>query len=631
MIPILYSETETEFETNGIGCLTDITSISVKRKVNGYDELQFQYPSTGIHFSEIVDRAIVLAVPGPTKRAQPYRIYRRTTPSKGLVTVYARHIAYDATGIPVVPFAASNVIDAMNGLKKNAAVSVPFNLGTNKATEAAYNQTVPMSLWDCLGGVSGSILDVYGGEYDFDRWDITLRNRLGEDNGVSIRYGKNLTTLEQDQNCANVATGIMPYWTDGEQTVMLSEKVVSAPGTYSFTRVLTKDFTPDFQAAPTEEQLRARTEAYIKANDIGVPTVSLKIQFVNLDQMDEYQDLRFLERVELGDSANVYFEKLNVDSDARVTETDYDPIRGRYNNINVGSVRASIASTIVQQGDAIKELPSKTQMELAVENATNWITNGKGYMVAVKDSDGNWREICSLDTPDIATAVNVWRWNNGGFGFSSNGYNGPYNIAITQDGKIVADFITTGTLNAAQVKVINLVADSIVSGKLTSKDGSVTIDLDNNTISATGVFKTIKTLYCGWQMQAVMAGYSFYLNGTDADGKTKSFVSLEADTRAGVGYFRNTATTNQGVVALIPSRVDGEPTTVQARTAAGTTEDGHILAELQSDDTMAALRLRRGTIRELLIKVDSDGWYMDGHKMKWGYVESLGGYVLMGS
>lgn len=632
MRPILYDATETAFDTNGIGVLSDAIRCVVVEELNGQYELTLKYPLNGIHAEEIADRCFILVKPNPVSDPQPFRIYRVNPVSNGQITVYARHRAYDLMGIPVSPFSAPNAPAAMSALKNKAAVDCPFTFYTDKSTSATMAPRVPKSAWSLLGGSEGSVLDVYGGEYEFDNLDIRLLNRRGADRGVSIRYGKNLKTLEQDRNCANCYTGVYPYWApNAGDAVELPEKILDAEGTFNYTKIYTLDLSQEWQEAPTEEQLRTRAQRYMEENNIGVPEVSWKIEYVSLEQTEEYKGMALLERVLLGDAVNAVFPKMNVNVSARVVKTQFDAILERYDNITLGRVKSNLADTIVQQGKDIASAPTKTAMELAIECATKWITNGKGYMVAVKDSDGNWREICSLDTPDIATAVNVWRWNNGGFGFSSNGYNGPYNIAITQDGKIVADFITTGTLNAAQVKVINLVADSIVSGKLTSKDGSVTIDLDNNTISATGVFKTIKTLYCGWQMQAVMAGYSFYLNGTDADGKTKSFVSLEADTRAGVGYFRNTATTNQGIVALIPSRVDGEPTTVQARTAAGTTEDGHILAELQSDDTMAALRLRRGTIRELLIKVDSDGWYMDGHKMKWGYVESLGGYVLMGS
>lgn len=154
------------------------------------------------------------------------------------------------------------------------------------------------------------------------------------------------------------------------------------------------------------------------------------------------------------------------------------------NKVIFSSSPAKIQSQVTQIANAISNPNSgfQQQMQAAIGNATNWITNGKGYMVGIKDADGNWMEICSLDTPDISTASNVWRWNNGGFGHSSTGYNGPYTTAITQDGAIVADFITTGTLNAALCSVVNLVADNIKTGTLTaikiqSEDGSSYWDL----------------------------------------------------------------------------------------------------------------------------------------------------------
>lgn len=481
---ILHSDTATTFNSNGIGVLADAITAKVVRELNGQYELTLKYPDTGMYAEFITDRHIVMAKPDPVADPQPFRIYRVNPVSKGTITAYARHIAYDTMGIPCAPFSATSCMDAVRGLSANAATECPFSFTTNKIVEGKLSVDVPKSIWSIMGGTEGSILDQYGGEYDFDWYNITLYNRLGADRGVSIRYGKNLTTLEQDRNCASVYTGVFPYWKpyDGD-VVMLPEQIIYAGGTYNFTRILPLDLSEKYDEAPTESQLREAAEKYMVSNNIGVPDVSWTVQFVQMEQSEEYKGMALLERVLLGDTVSVIFPQMNVNASARAVKIDFDPIMERYNSITLGKVKSDLATTIAKQQQAIERAPSYSKLEAAVERATSWITNGKGYMIAVKDAEGNWKEICSLDTPDINQATKVWRWNNGGFGFSATGYNGPYRLAMTQDGEIVADFITTGKLDAALVEVVNLVAESIVAGTLSSKDGLTKFNLDTGIIS----------------------------------------------------------------------------------------------------------------------------------------------------
>lgn len=464
MTPILFPSTATSWTTQGLGALSDAISCTVAEELNGVYELEMQYPVSGIHFSDIADRCIILAIPSPYRTAQPFRIYRITKPLTGICTIYARHLSYDLAGDVLNPFTAPNAPAAMAGLQSNAEGGTAFTFWTDKETVANFTVSVPTAIRSALGGQAGSILDVYGGEYEWDKYTVKLHNQRGTDNGVSIRYGKNLTDLEQDRNISNVATGIYPYWADTEGNLVTCDpKIVPAPGTYDFTHVVPIDFSQDFDTAPTPEQLQARAETYVQANKIGVPDVSISVSFIQLEQTEEYKHLALLEKCDLGDTVTVQFEELGVDAKAKIVKITTDVLLERYQSVDIGSVRANISDTIANQQQEIQQRPTTTAMQQAVSNATNWITNGKGYMVGVKDAAGNWIEICSLDQQGLQNAINVWRWNNGGFGFSSNGYNGPYKVAITQDGAIVADFITTGTLNAALVKVINLIADHVQS------------------------------------------------------------------------------------------------------------------------------------------------------------------------
>ena len=477
MNPVLYESTESTFETNGLGVLSDTISCQVVEERNGIFEITLEYPLTGIHYQEIKQRRIIFVKPNPYEDPQPFRIYRITKPLSGKITVYAQHISYDLSGVPVSPFSSSSVTGALSGLKTNAAVTNPFSFWTDKTSTGDFAVTAPTSTRTLLGGSDGSILDVFGGEYKFDRWTVRLYNNRGKNSGVSIRYGKNLMDLQQDENISNVVTGIYPYWLSSEgELTELPEKIVNAPGTYDFTRISAIDFSGDFEEAPTEEQLRDRANDYISSNNVGVPTVSITVEFQPLEQTEEYKDIALLERVTLCDPVNVEYSELGVSATAKCVKTTYDALKDKYISIELGDAKTNIADTIIQQQQEINEKPSVSFLEQAVINATNWITGNKGgYVIFQRNADGQPYEILIMDTPDINTATKVWRWNNGGLGYSSNGYEGPFATAITQDGAIVANFITTGTLQANLIK----------SGIIQSRDGRAYFNLDTGQISAT--------------------------------------------------------------------------------------------------------------------------------------------------
>lgn len=472
MIPILFLDTATEWTTQGLGALSDAISCAVTEERNGVFELEMQYPMSGIHFDEMQNRCIILAIPSPYRSAQPFRIYRITKPLNGVCTVYAQHISYDLSGVPLNPFTAANAPDAMAGLQNNAATDSPFTFWTDKSTAANFSVNVPSSTRSVLGGQTGSILDVYGGEYAWDGYTVRLYNQRGQDNGVRIAYGKNLTDIEQDENISNVATGIYPYWADNDGNLVTCDpKIVPAPGTYDFTRIIPVDFSQDFEEQPTPAQLQERGEQYVQDNSIGVPNVSISVSFVQLEQTEEYKSLALLEKCDLCDTVTVQFDTLGVDAKAEIVKTITDVLLERYESVEIGSIRANIADTIANQQQEIQNRPTTSAMQQAVSNATNWLTNGKGYKVERRDAAGNTIDTLYMDTPDINTAQEILRIGQSGIGFSHTGVNGPYSNAWTIDGQFVADFITTGTLNAAEVNIINLIVDH-----LRSVDGTYVMD-----------------------------------------------------------------------------------------------------------------------------------------------------------
>lgn len=471
MKPVLFAPTATAFTTNGLGKLSDAASCTVKETRNGAFELTLKYPIEGIHYAEIQQRSIILAKPNPVDLAQPFRVYRISKPINGLVTVYAYHISYDLTGIPVSPYSAASVQAALAGFSTNAVTANPFTFWSDMTSSGDFTVKSPASIRSLLP----TMLEVYGGEYKYDKYTVRLYQRRGTDRGVTIRYGKNLTDLKQDENCSNVYTGVYAYYKNGDGIVETSPKVTPAPGTYDYTRILPLDLTAEFKEAPTAEALKAAAEQYMTDHDIGVPEVSLNVSFVQLEQTQEYKDFALLERVELCDTVTVIFERLGVNATAQVTSTVYNVLIDAYDSVTIGNVRKNVAMTIAEQAQEIAKGPDLTALQAAVIEATELITGNQGGYVVIHSSTGGKTpdEILIMDQPDIESAVQVWRWNKSGLGYSSSGYNGPYGLAMTIDGKINADFIITGGMDAAR----------ITAGILQSKDGRFLIDLTANTIT----------------------------------------------------------------------------------------------------------------------------------------------------
>lgn len=466
MKPILFPSTATEFNTQGLGVLTDAISCTVTEERNGAFELMMQYPDTGVHFDEITDRCIIYAIPSPYRAPQPFRIYRITRPMDGIIMVYAQHITYDLSGVPLNPFTAINAPDALSKLSLNAAVDSPFTFWTDKATAASFAVSTPSSTRSVLGGSSGSILDVYGGEYEWDGFTVRLYGHRGYDNGVVISYGKNLTDIEQDRNISNVATGIYPYWTNAEGALVTCDpKIVNAPGTYDFTRVVPVDFSNDFETQPTPEQLQARAEKYVEDNKIGIPKTSITASFVQLEQFPEYEDLALLEKCDLCDTVTIRYPRLGVEAKAEIVKIETDVLLERYNSVEIGDVRTNIADTIVGQQQEIKQKPSETYLREAVLALTETILGASGGAVRLLDTnnDGMPDTLYIADDPDPTKARKVWRFNHEGWGASNNGYNGPFSYGATLENGMVADFITAGTLNADLVNIVNLISDHVVS------------------------------------------------------------------------------------------------------------------------------------------------------------------------
>ena len=485
MSMVLFPSGATTFETQGLGSIIDAISCNVHEVLNGEYELEMQYPITGLQYNNLQNRRIIYSKHDPYSDPQPFRIYRITRPMNGIISIYARHVSYDLAGIPVGVFDANNAQSAMQGLKNNSLVANPFLFETTMPTVANFSCQYPQPCRNLLGGQEGSILDVYGGEYEWDEWTVHLQPRRGLDNGVRITYGKNLIDIEQDENIANMKTGIVPYWINSEngEVIYSSPQIIQAPGEFNFSSVVPVDFGDKFESQPTPEQLADAGQQYVTNNKIGVPTVSIDLSFAQLEQYSLYESTEALERVRIGDTIHVFFAQLGINVSSRIVETNYDPILNRYNSVSVGSVRANIAGTIADQQQQIDDLTQNPTMSSAFKKAvaslTQTILGAKGGSVRFldTDADGEPDTLYIADDPDPSKAQKVWRFNYEGWGASENGYNGPFEIGATLNDGIVANFITVGVLNG----------DLIQTGTIQSPNGRMTINLDQGKFSTWGI------------------------------------------------------------------------------------------------------------------------------------------------
>ncbi len=477
MTPILYRADTTNFATFGIGALSDTISCQVTEERNGVFECVLTYPVSGAFYSEIKKERLIKAKSNDTSKPQAFRIYRITTPLNGIIKVYAQHLSYDLATIATTPWEGESMPPqlALDEVFSNTTTSHHFTFKTDYTQSKVFKVDKPKSLRAVLGGEEGSVISLWGGEYEWDNFDVIHHQGRGQDNGVVIEYGKNLTKLEHDADNSDVYTDLLPYAVvedeeENTQVITLAEQILPiAKTTLTQRKTLIKDFTDSFDGETpiTEDALREKASKYIENNPLGVESPTLTIGFEALWKQPEYAAV--LERVSLCDTVTVKHSDFGVVERTKVIKTVYDSLAEKYVSITLGSAKSSLLKTVSSTQKSVETVNKKVDrlpnlMQSAINSATKLITGQTGgYVVLNGESEtGQPYELLILDAPNIEDAVNVWRWNVGGLGFSSHGYNGPYETAITADGQIVADFITTGSL----------VANIIKAGVLSSQDGS---------------------------------------------------------------------------------------------------------------------------------------------------------------
>ena len=486
MIPILFENTETEFTSQGLGSLTDAIKCTVTENRNGSFELEMTYPLGGLHYEDIQYGRIILAKPSDGAEAEPFDIYKITRPISGKVTVYARHISYRLSYIATLPTTEQySAQDALSALKSGAITNCPFSFSSNVFKEGTWQNEKTQSIRSLLGGQDGSVLDTFGGEYKWNRWAVSLLTARGSSIPVTLEYGKNLTDLQQEENIESTYTSVICSWSQELEDGSIKEVHGSLVYTdnhdlFPFDRTLVVDKSSDYQEEPSTDVLTSAAESYINSNGVGVPKVSIKISFVNLRDTEEYKDIAPLQTVSLCDTIKVRFDKLGVNTSAKIIKTVYDVLNERYDSIEVGDAKTSLAGTIANTAAEIEtaERNMSESFKAEMRRATQIITGGLGGYVIIRrdETTGYPDEILIMDQPDKLTATNVIRMNKNGIGFSQNGYNGPFNSAWLIDGTFDATQIKAGLLTDFAGKFsLNMETGALIMKDATFQDGTVKI------------------------------------------------------------------------------------------------------------------------------------------------------------
>lgn len=496
MTPILYAKTERFFTSNGLGRLADCRRCEVTEERNGEYICQFEYPIDGPLYDQIQEGGYIFTTHDESGKPQAFQIYHRSAPLEGFVTFYAWHISYQLNQIILKPFTAASCSAAMAAMPANSINYNPWTFWTNKAVAGTFRVNTPKSVRSALGGAAGSILDVYGkGDYEFDMFTVRLYTNRGADRGASIRYGKNLVSLDQQKDASNLYNAVIPYWTDNDGGSVVSlnypiyanaNQILDPLETHEYEIITTEtleaimlrypelftialDLSNKFEEAPTAEQLAAAAQDWINASDNYELKENLKVDFVALWQTEEYKQYAALQRVYLCDTVHIYYDKLGINATAKVIKTVYDSLNERYSSIELGTPKTTLGQQITDQisGEMAAEYPTRSQMQAAIDRQTALLTgNNGGVHVQIMNADGQPQEDLWMDTDDVNTAQNILRINRNGIGFSRTGINGPYFSAWTIDGSFNADFITTGTLNVDRI-ASNSVGVEKLAGQIT--------------------------------------------------------------------------------------------------------------------------------------------------------------------
>lgn len=363
MIPRIFEPTEKDFKTLGLGSLSDMLECTVTEERNGDFTLEAEYPTAGVNVDQIKINRVILAA-ASDGNIQPFDLYdvRRSLKSNS-IKLYGRHVSYRLNGM--IYLKTTNSYTGAAGLMASFESNVPydgrqggserlnigFTFGTDVTSSHAFTISENKRIRDILLNDEGSILDVCGGEYEFNMFDVFLHENRGKDNGTSIRYGKNLLELDYEIDQTDHFNGHQPHWGSGSDYVRNNTAYWDA-SVLPYPYIENWDVTKLYDTKPTSAQLQ--TLAQSKAGADQDPDINIKVKIADLRNGSEYEAFKELEQINLCDTVHIYDDYDGIYATAKVVKTVYDSLNEKYIDIEIGSIKSTLADKIAGSGSGYR-------------------------------------------------------------------------------------------------------------------------------------------------------------------------------------------------------------------------------------------------------------------------------------
>lgn len=347
MIPILYEKDTTAFINNGLCRLRDCLSCIVTEERNGIYELDFEYPVNGANYEQIQCGRIIGVTHDENGDVQPFEIVNYSRPINGIVKFHAVHISYRQSQMTIVANSVTSLAQAFQ-LLSIASPSNPFTYEADFTATGymAAADGVPRSVRQVLGGVKGSILDTYGGEYEFDGYTVILHENRGQMRDFSIRYGVNLLNYNEDTSYQGTFTSCVAFWKGSDGEVVTATATLGETGYNGNDIRVPLDLSDKFEEKPTTTALQNEALSYMQRNQTNIPAQTINVDFVRLSEMGEFSAFQDLLKCNLCDTIKVIFPMYNVTGSFKIVKTVWDVLAGTYNAMELGTLSTTLSEAL---------------------------------------------------------------------------------------------------------------------------------------------------------------------------------------------------------------------------------------------------------------------------------------------
>ena len=519
MIPIIYEKDETAFVSNGLGRLRDMISCVVTEERNGVYECDFEYPITGANYDRIQVGRIVGVTHDDSDDIQPFDIVSYSKPIDGVVTFHCQHISYRQSFLTVTGNNINSLANAFTLFKNSATPTNPFSYWTDKSSTGYLSSAdgIPKTVRSMLGGIEGSVLDIYGGEYEWDKFTVKLHASRGETKDFAIRYGVNMLDYNEEYDISSTYSSCIPYWTDGTDKVIGDKQTTTGATITNRGECIPLDISDRFESKPTKAQVNSMGLSVLKSQNPTLPAQNISVSFVRLQDVGEFSQFSHLMECKLCDTINVIFPDFNSSGQFKIVKTVWDVLADRYDEMELGELSVSLSEA------------------LGISNQSERLNDGSFTKLHVEELQADQLEVTDSMYMDNSKII-YGKDTNGTDRSAIQVYNGSNNVVFGYGGY-------DGSIGNTNIygNNINLTARSNINASQPLKVGGYKIittqvfNADNISISANG--------YAEGSISITKTGYTpigvldTYVNNASSSGSGSSFAAIYRTYHSGNTYY----------------------------------------------------------------------------------------------